>query len=789
MLKRNIKTAIRKLWNKKEFTFLNVLGLTVGITTSMFILLWVQDELEFDAYHPDLDRVYAVWSDFHANDGQIYSSSYQTAIIKEHLDENYPDFEKVTRVNFWAEHQLAGTTGEKFKDFGYRLDPEFFQIFQFDILDGAISEDLLTTNDQIVLTESVARLLFDRVDVVGEIVRMDNREDKMVQMVVADPPKNSRFQFPFAISAGAWSDANPWTKGWGNTTVEIYAKLIESADRERVATKIQDVINDNGNFGRKDLILKPYDQMYLMAEHENGEVVGGRIEYVRLFSIVAAIIILIASINFVNLSVADSFKRAKEIGVRKVNGASRSQLVASFMIESGIIVLTSCVLAIILIEGTLPAFNDLTAKEITLQLSDPKIWGGVLLLATLTTVASGLYPAFVLSRFQTVQALKGKIDKKGASGFAANLRKGLVVFQYLAAGILVFATIVISQQMEFIFNNDNNVDRNNVIVLKNDDMLIYQYDEFKNEILKDPSIASVTALDNLPINVGTSTGDPVWEGMDPDKALTFKMIFSEPEFLNTMRLDLAEGRNFSHELKSDTATVILNETAIRQMNIQDPIGKKFSMWGIDATIIGVVKDFYLNSVYQEIDPLVLLNYTEQTRYITVRAAEGQSQRALEVLRDTYAEFMPDYIFDYEFMEVAHENMYQSEIMIKNLSRLFGIIAIFISCLGLYGLTSINAQRSVKEIGVRKVLGASVGQVITLMSRQSLALPLIALLIMSPLAFYIMTQWLNGFAYHINISVWSIVGVVVGALAIAWLTISVIAFNAARINPVNSLRNE
>jgi len=789
MLKRNLKTALRKLWNKKEFTVLNVLGLTIGITTSMFILLWVQDELAFDAYHDDLDQVYAVWSDLHTNDGQIISSSYQTAIIKEHLNENYPDFEKVTRVNFWAEHQLTGTTGEQFKDFGYRVDPEFFQIFKFDILDGAVTENLLTTNDQIVLTESVAKLLFGRVDVVGEVVNLDNREERIVQMVVADPPKNSRFQLPFALSAQAWSDANPWTKGWGNTTLEIYAKLVDGITEERAEAKIIDVINDNGDFGRKDLVLKPFSEMYLKAEHVNGQAVGGRIKYVRLFTIIAIIIIMIASINFINLSVADSFKRAKEIGVRKVNGASRQQLISSFMLESGLIVFFACLFAIILIEGTLPAFNDLTGKDIALQLSNPTVWGGVLTVALLTTIASGLYPAIVLSRFKTVQALKGKIDRKGASGFAANLRKGLVVFQYLAAGILVFATIIISQQMDFIFDNENNVDKNNVIVLKNDDMLIYQFDEFKNELLKDPSIASVTALDNLPINVGTSTGDPVWDGKRPEQGLNFKMIWSEPEFLNTMRLNLAEGRNFSYDLKSDTASVLLNQTAIAQMEIEDPIGKTFSMWGIDAKIIGIVEDFYLNSVYEEIDPLVILNYTEQTRYVTIRAAEGQSQRAIEKMRAAYAEFMPDHLFDYEFLEVTHKEMYQSELMIKNLSRLFGIIAIFISCLGLYGLTSINAQRSVKEIGVRKVLGASVGQVIALMSRQSLTLPLVALLLMSPLAYMLMTQWLNDFAYHIDISIWSIILVVVGALVIAWATIAVIAFNAARINPVNSLRNE
>ncbi len=789
MLKRNLKTAIRKLLNKKEFTLLNILGLTVGITTSMFILLWVQDELNYDAYHDDLDRLYGVWHDFHAPDGEIFTGSIQSAIIKEHLDENYPDFEKIARVNPWAKHQLSGTTGEKFKDFGYRLDPEFFQMFKFEVLDGAITEDLLQTKDQIVLTKSAAQLLFNRVDVVGKTVRLDNQEDRVVQLVVSDPPKNSRFQFKFATSMQAWTDANAWTKGWGNSMLFTYAKLKENTDAEKVEEKMSDVFEKNSNYSGKFLTLKPFNELYLKAEHRNGEVSGGRIEYVRLFSVIALIIVLIASINFINLSVSDSFKRAKEIGVRKVNGASQVQLIGGFMLESAIIVALSCILSIIFIEGSLPAFNSVTDKNITLNLSDSNILGGILLLAFLTTLASGLYPALVLSKFKTVQALKGKVDQKGASGFAANLRKGLVVFQYLAAGILIFATIIISQQMDYVFENDKNVDKRNVIVLKNDEGLIEDFYDFKNELLKDPSIASVSALDNLPIDVGSSTGDPVWEGKDPNEGLSFKLLFAEPDFVNTMNLELADGRDFSYDLKSDTASVILNETAIKKMGLENPLGKRFSMWGIDAKIIGVLKDFHLNSVYEEIEPMVLLNWKDNTESVVIRAAEGQSQRAIEVLRETYASFMPDYIFEYEFMEVAHEKMYKNEIMIKQLSRLFGFIAIFISCLGLYGLTSINAQRSVKQIGVRKVLGASVFQVIGLMTRKSLALPLIALVAMSPIAYLLMQEWLNGFIYHISIPVWSIFIVVLGALGIAWATISVIAFKAATINPVNSLRNE
>lgn len=789
MLKRNLKISLRKLFKKKEFTLINVFGLMVGLTTSLFMFLWVNDELSYDRFHNRIDNVYGVWSHFDYANGGSGTGNSLNSLLKEVLEEQYPGFEKVTRVGHNPENQLS--YGDKsFKGNGRYTDEEFLQIFNFPILYGSLEETSLETDKDIILTESMAVKLFGKADVVGQLVRIDNQRDAAVRLVVQDPPANTQFQFDYLVSIKHWVSTRSWTKGWGNGAMETYARLEESADREAVNRSIADLIGKKSTFDNRTVFLKPMADIYLYDSYENKAVVGGRIEYVRLFSIIGIFIIVIACINFINLSIAESFKRAKEVGVRKVIGASKWALLSQFLVESTLIVITAFMLAIIAIESLLPSFNNLTQKAIDFNLFQSDMLLGFFGLILLTIVISGLYPAIVLSSFKTIQALKGKLEKRGSGGIGVYIRKGLVVFQFVIAGFLIFAMVVIDQQVVYIFENERSVDREGVIVMQNDEDLIYKYDEFRAELLNDPSIASVTSVGQIPINVSTSSGDPEWDGKDPTRDVgSFKLLFTEHNFLTTMNLELAEGRDFSTELVSDTASVILNEAAIRGMHMENPLGKRFSMWGIDAKIIGVVKDFHLNSVYEEIAPLVILNWTENTSNVIVKVAPGQTARALDVMEEAYASFMPGYIFEYEFIEQSHAKMYQNELMVKSLARIFGLIAVFISCLGLFGLTSINAERSVKEIGIRKVLGASVASVLIRFSKQSLILPVLASLLTVPLAYYLMNNWLEGFRYHIDIQAWMLVAVVVLSLAIAWFTVSFIAWRAARMNPVTSLRNE
>lgn len=788
-MKQKFKIAYRKLLKNKEFTGINVLGLVIGITISLFIFLWVNDELQYDGFHENEENIYSVWTHFRFSNGELNTGNDQTGALKAPLESDYPEIEKVARMNYNPEVQVSN--GDKhFRNKGIYADEEFFQIFSFPFVDGTLNEESLATDRDIILTESLAIKLFGKTNVTGEQVRLDNRIDAIVRGVVQDPPKNSRFQFAYALSMQSWLDKNEWAMGWGNGALEVFLTVAENTSIDQLNSKIEDLNRKNQKGSIRTPFLKPFSELYLYSKYENGELVGGRIEYVRLFTIVAIFIICIACINFINLSIADSFKRSKEVGVRKVVGAGKATLIKEFLVESGLVVLASIVAGVILVEVLMPYFNQLTGKGITLDWFQPQLAGSIVALGLVTTLVAGLYPSMVLSSFKTSQALRGKLDMKGAGGIGAIIRKGLVVFQFVVAGFLIFATLIISKQIDFIFNNDRNIDKEGIIVLNNDYGLIDKYENFRAELLNDPSIAAVTSIGSLPINIQANTSDPTWEGKNPETDnASFKLFFAEQDFIPAMELEMVEGRNFSRDLATDSTSIILNEAAIRGMHLKDPLGKIVNFWGYEAKIIGIVKDFYLNSVYEEIDPLIIMNWVENTEYVTVRANRGQETRALEVLEETYAEFMPGYIFDYKFLADSHKNMYQSELLIKDLAKVFGFIAILISCLGLYGITSINAQRSVKAIGVRKVLGASLKQILVLFTRQSLGLPLLALVIMAPIAYALMNQWLNNFTYKVDLNIWLLGGVIGGALVISWLTVSIIAVKTASTNPVNSLRNE
>ncbi len=788
MFKINLKIAFRKLLNKREFTLINVFGLAVGLTTSLLIFLWVSDEVNYDQFHDNSDRTYGIWShDFYDN-GDVVTQSAQNGIIKEVLDRDFPEVESTARVD-WREHQLS-VGDRQFKQEGMMADEELFQMFNLPFIEGELEENTLATDGDLILTESMAIRLFDKTNVLGELVKIDNARDAIVRAVVADPPKNSQFQFSFVLSMENWVQKNSWIKRWGNSGIFTYVQLRDNASAASFESKIEDLIRKNQEGNTKSLFLKPFDDIYLRGSYEGGKQAGGRIEYVHLFTLIGVFIIFIACINFINLSVADALKRAKEVGVRKVAGASKLILIRQFLIESGLIVILSIIVAIICIEVILGPFNTLTGKQVTLNWLDPSLLLAIGVLGLFTILVSGLYPALVLSSFNIVKALKGKVDTKGTTKTGGLFRKGLVVFQFVIAGFLIFATFIINTQVAFIFENQRNIDKEGVVTLQNDGELLKKYDSFRSELLQDPSIESVTVVGSAPVNIGASTGDFSWEGKDPNNDKTsFKLLFTEEDFVETMKLEIVDGQNYSRSVESEWKGVLVNEAAIRGMNIEDPIGTPVKFWGVDMTILGVVKDFHIGSVYDEIEPLLIINYLENANNVTVRSAPGQEKRALQVLKDKYAEFMPGYLFDYTFLSAEHERMYKSEILVKDLAKVFGLIAVLISCLGLYGLTSVNAQRSVKEIGVRKVLGASIGQILVSFSRQSLLLPGLALVIMTPIAYYTMQTWLQDFQYHIDISIFSLLGVVAISLIIAWLTVSMIAFRAARTNPINSLRNE
>ena len=788
MFRRNLTLAFRRLTKYKRLTFINIFGLLVGITSSILILLWVQSEVRYDQFHDNIDQVYTIYKNSHYPNGDIETTTSQTARLKEAL-EQFPEVEMVTR---FTERAVQLSFNDRiFKGNRLLVDPAFFQMFDHQLVLGDI-ETCLATGKEVVLTEAMAIKLFGRVDVLGESLQQDNDVLLKVSGIVKDPPLNGRFRFDCLTSVDDWTKKQKWTQGWQNGAVEVYLKLKDQSASTLLDEKVRPLIKQNTK-GRSisELFLFPFKDEYLNGKFKNGVSVGGRIAYVKLLTIAALFIVLVACINAVNLATADSFRRGREVGIRKVAGASKRSLVFQLMTESAIVVCSTIILSLILMEFLLPYFNELTGKQLFIDFQDPVFTLALIGMVLVITMFSGLYPAMLLSGFRTVSVLKGKMDAKGASGLGSYMRKGLVLFQFAVSGLLIFATITIHQQVGFIFNDDRNLERENMIVLQNDESLIERYDGFKEALLQNSSIEAVTCITELPSNVQMSSGDPTWEGKNPEMDIVdFKLLFTNFDFIETMNLQLVAGRDYSGELSTDSIHYIINEAAARVMGMEDPVGKKMAVWkGTDGYIIGVVRDFYLNSIHEEIAPLIICNWKNYTDEILIRAAKGKTKEALTALEKTHAAFMPGFVFEYRFMDEAYELMYRNELMVRELVAYFGIVSILISCLGLFGLTSIQMERRIKEIGVRKVLGASVSNLLILFSRRSLVLPLIALLLVTPFAYWLMNDWLSTYAYRINIKVWMFVLVDVMALLIALLTVCFIAVRFARKNPVESLRYE
>ena len=532
--------------------------------------------------------------------------------------------------------------------------------------------------------------------------------------------------------------------------------------------------------------MQPLSDMYLRSDYEDGVLVGGRIDYVRIFLFVALFIILIASINFMNLATARSAQRSREIGVRKALGATKSLLARQFLGESILTAMLAFAVAIGLVVLLLPSFNALTNKELGEALLNPVLWvqfGG---LALLTGILAGLYPAFYLSAFNVIGVLRG--SQRGVSR-GAGLRKGLVVFQFIMSIVLIVGTVTVYQQLSFIREKDLGVDRENVVYTLFEGGIQEKFDTFKQELLREPGIVSVASSSSNPLSIGQNTIDPEWDGKDPDDNTLYSVISAGYGFIETMKIDLKEGRLFSEAFGADSSNFIINETAAQSMGMTDPLGQRLAMWGREGVIVGVVEDFHMNSFYSPIEPVIIRLSPENTWMMFVRIAAGETTEALAALERVYKKFNPEYPFSYRFMDQEYEEMYRSEIVIGTLANYFAILAILIACLGLFGLASFTAERRTKEIGIRKVLGASVTNVVLLLSRDFIVLVLFAFVVAAPISYFVMTDWLSEFTFHIDLGYGILALAGVASVLIAWLTVGYQSIRAATANPVHALRSE
>jgi putative ABC transport system permease protein len=789
MLTNYFKVAFRNLFRKKVYSGINILGLSIGLACSFFILLWVIDERGYDKFHTDGDRLYQAFRHMTAG-GETYTMNSLPRGIADEMKVEFPEVEE-TVITF-LDQEFVVTNGESnYREKGGFVGETFFEMFTFPFIHGD-AESALKGLTSAVVTERTARKMFgdNWHKAVGRTITIDHKKEFTITGVVHDVSENSSMQFDVLLPVEEWFAREKRFGDWWFMAYGVYAKLKEGTSLDEFNAKFSDIFNRHGDADNHEIFLQPYEDIYLYSFYRDGELVGGRIEYVRIFTGVAIFILLIASINFMNLATARSSQRAKEIGVRKVIGAQRQSLTIQFITESVGISLIAFLLAVGIVVMLLPAFNDLTGK----QLSPGNMSGTYLMsitgIALMVGLVSGSYPALYLSSFKPVAVLRGTF--RHGAGLVNSFRKGLVVFQFALSVLLIVSTVVVYLQLDYMRTKDLGLERENLLFVAREGALMDRYDAVAQELLMQPGIASVTASGQNPLDVGVNTTSVGWDGKTKDDKQLFYIVNAHHDFVKTMQMELLAGRDFSKSYADSMAYVINEETAklIGTSDLyKDLIGKEISVYGDKGPIVGVVKDFSMNSLYSPIEPVVIRLYLPWATNLYVRTKQGQTQQAMESLTNVYQKFNSDYPLKYTFVDEQFEVHYRSEQVTAKLVNMFAVIALFISCLGLFGLTSFTVEQRTKELGVRRVLGASVAGIVVMLSKDFMKLVFLGFVISTPVTWYFITQWLNNFADRIEVGVWVFALAGLGAVLIALVTVSWQSIKAAVSNPVNSLKNE
>jgi putative ABC transport system permease protein len=797
--------SIRNVLRSKSFSAINILGLALGMICCLFIFMWVKDEKGVDNFHAKGDRLYRIYQTMSSN-GQVYGN-YGTPFLRpsddlqgfeqalsfgELIKEAIPEIEYATHyaegyILPWG-HPETFQIGEKIHKLeGSRAGADFFKMFSFPIVAGN-KETALKNAIDVAISEKMAGLFFTSPqEAIGKAIRFENQKDFVVSAVFKDLPVNSTLKFDYLVN---WEVCKTGNIAFAANDWQTFIQVRPDADAANVAANIDRYVQSLWAKDSPEKIaigLQKYGDQYLHSNFVNGKPDGGRIEYVNIFSGVAIFILLIACINFMNLSTARSIRRAKEVGVRKVVGSSRSSLIFQFFAESMFLALVALVISLVLSHLLLPAFNNLTGKQTPTIISDPSNWLFVAALLFVTGFLAGSYPALYLSSLKPVSVLKGVLRFTSGS---IMFRKSLAVFQFSMSIFLLVVTIVVSRQTNFIQNEHLGYSRENIIYVRVEGDLINKYLVFKDQLSAMPGIAMVDRSSEAPHSMAFTVSGPIsWEGKPDDTQVGFKPTSVGFDFLPLMNLKIADGRGFTRS-PADSSAFMINEEAVKQTGLKDPIGKWISAWGKKGNIIGILKDFHTNSLREPIMPLIV-DVKEDLDFgvIMIKTEAGKTKEALASIEKIYRDINPNYAFAYQFLDAEYGKLYSNEQVISKLSNLFSVLAIMISCLGLLGLVMFSAEQRTKEIGIRKVLGATVSNIVYLISKDFLLLVIVSFAIAAPIAAYFMSQWLATFAFKIPLSWW--IFAVAGGIALLFAlgTISIQAIRASLVNPTKSLRAE
>ncbi len=786
MIRNYIKTAWRNLLKNKFYSVINITGLAIGLAVGILILLWVQDELSYDGFHKQVDNIYRV--ELFGGTGasrQIWSVS--VAPIGPLAKQELPEVTDAVRVTGNFNYSLYKYQDKVFGDeAAVFADPSFFSVFSFPLIEGNPAKPF-TDDNSVVITQKTSEKYFGTANPLGKVIIADNKENFTVSGVIADFPNNSTLKYdmimPMSYHIKNMLVANhvDMTNNFSNFSYETYLLLKSGVNTKTLAAKITQLhLKHKPDDTDAEYLLLPLAKMRLY----NADMSNNGITTVKIFIGIALLILIIACINYVNLSTARAMLRAKEISMRKIIGAAKSQLFIQFIIETALLFSLAAMLALGLIWLLIPMFNQLSGKEIVFSLTNYQMWLTMLAAIVGTLAASSIYPALLLSSFEPLKALKGKIS---AGMGDAMFRKILVVTQFSVSVMLIVGTIVISNQLNYVRSKNLGYDKTNVFGFWMRDMGQH-YDAVKAELLKQPGVLAVTRSNQNIVRYGGLSGDLDWTGKDPKQNLLIHPIVVDKDMISFFKMHLAQGASFTGSV-SDTAHYIVNETAIKEMGLKDPIGKMFRMNKIKGTIIGVVKDYHYASMKKRIEPSLFWYSPQNMGTMYIKTTGHDAQKAIAAAQGQFKQYNGEYPFNYNFLDDVFNNLYRGEQREGAVFSYFAGVAIFISCLGLLGLAAYTAQVRFREIGVRKVLGASVNNIVGLLAADFIKLVLIAILIATPIAWYTMNNWLNDFAYKVSIS-WSVFAFA-GAIAIviAFATISFQSIKAALANPVKSLRSE
>ena len=784
MFKSYLKLAWRNIWRNKAFSITNLSGLTIGMTCTMLIFLWVKDELNWNKFHTDHQNIYQLMVNRDFN-GEITTDKSVPFPLADELKRNFPQVKYASIDNYGSDIVLKYNE-TIIKKRALNVSQDYNDVFQWKFVKGS-AHTALNQSENLILTASTARALFGEADPLGKVVKIDNRSDYTVSAVIEDVPANSSIQFNALVPFNPGSDfVKQASTDWVNCFSETFIRLQPGTDVAALNRQISALANSRGEKKNFAYFLHPMDKWRLYSDFKNGVNTGGMISYVRLFTIIAIIILLIACVNFMNLSTAKSEKRAKEVGIRKTLGSERKQLLLQFYSESLIFSFVAFILSIGAVFLLLPLFNSMINKELSLIVWDPVFLLVAIALILITGLVAGSYPALYLSSFNPVKVLKGTFL---AGKNAALPRKVLVVLQFSISVLLISSTILVYQQIQHVKNRDLGYNPNNLISIPSSDDANKNAEVIKNELLQTGLIAAVTRTSSPVTEIWNYTPAPNWKGKPQNTDLIMTAMRSDIDFGNTVGTSMVQGRDFMNT-PGDSSVMLLNKAAVDIMQLKNPIGMDMQYGNRNFTVVGVTDNIVMTSPYAPVMPMMVLLDRKGSAFFLIRLKDGvKPQQALSNIENIFKKYNPQYPFDYSFVDQQFNQKFVTEDLIGKLTNLFAGLAIFICCLGLSGLTAFTIEKRFKEIGIRKVLGASIRQLLFLISKEFLYLVLLAAIISIPVTWWLLHNWLQNYDYRVAISVWLFAGSCAGVLLLTMVIVWLNSLRAALANPVHSLRSE